>query len=159
MKWIAILAVTMFSFHLSAGPEEHKAAQTCYVLDAEQAGEADAEIPLEICLETLNIDVTTHANDISVYSYFQPQLFQGLKVTSLIRQNEDQYTFKASNILLDRWESGCGEGQTVELTISGLTDFLGTGDVTRLEVSVTETTLHDVCHSHPQTTKFIYQAR
>jgi hypothetical protein len=159
MKWFAVLAMTMMSFQVFAGPEEHKEAQTCYALSTEQALQASAEVPLEVCLETLNINVASRDNEISVYSYFQPRLFQGLKVSELIRKNEDQYSFKSTNVLLDRWESACGEGHVVELNINGLTDFLGNGDVTKLEVSVTETTLHDVCHSHPQTTTFTYQVR
>ncbi len=157
MKSVGILVTALVSLNVFAGPEEHKEAQTCYALKAQEGVYVSAEVPLEICLETLEINPMTQ--QISAYSYFQPQLFANLTVTSLVRKNEDTYSFKASSLLLDRWESGCGEGHTVEMKISGETDFLGKGNPQALEVSVDEVTLNDVCHSHPQYEHFTYEAR
>lgn len=152
MKLFLPLLMIFSTNALMAGPEDHISAQVCYRLD--DTKNTPANVPSEICLESLQVDPI--ASTIYVYSYFYPSLYKELKVDSLIRQNEDFYSFKSSNVLHNEWQSGCGSGERVELFISGAVDFNGEGDINKLNIRVEQQTTNDTCHSHPQKTVFKY---
>lgn len=152
MKLILGLSIIFASMVSMAGPEDHISAQVCYYIQKTQY--VPTNVPSQICLETL--DVNPMNSTISIYSYFYPKFYTNVKLTSLIRKTEDNYSFKAESILLNEWQSGCGDGETVTMHISGLTDFNGSGDIYTLEISVEQNFTNDTCHSEPQTTVFKY---
>ncbi len=127
MKVLIALSVLALSIAAHAGPEEHKQAQTCYYVVAEEGSELNDGVPSEICLETLNVD--TSAETISVYSYFNADLFKNLKLTSVTRKNEDTYGFKAVSAL----EDGLNE---TKLFVNGQVNNYGESDVTYLDIKV-----------------------
>lgn len=152
-KFLVIFSV-LVGLTANAGPEEHISAQTCYYLNTADASTAAASVPRSVCLESLSINPMTSA--LYIYSYFQSSLFQGTKVTSLIRTTEDSYSFVAKNSLLNNWQSGCGEGESTALVLSGITDFNGVGEVDKLQVKVVYSSTNDTCHSRPSTTEYLY---
>jgi hypothetical protein len=127
MKALIALSVLVLSITAHAGPEEHKQDQTCYYIVAEESSQLNDGIPTEICLETLNVD--TSAETISVYSYFDANLFKNLKLTSVTRKNEDAYSFKSVSAIED------GLNQT-KLFVNGQVNNYGESDVTYLEIKV-----------------------
>ena len=127
MKALIALSVLALSFAAQAGPEEHKQSQTCYYVVAEESSELNDGVPTEVCLETLNVDTSTES--ISVYSYFNSDLFKNLKLTSLTRKNEDAYSFKSVSALKD------GLNET-KLFINGQVNNYGESDVTYLDIKV-----------------------
>ena len=158
MKNIIVLLTLVLGMNAFAGPEDHMANQTCYDVQTTPGQYVPMAIPREICLEQLSID--PWANQITVHSYFQSELlFKGLKLTSLIRRNEDYFDFKASNVIFNQWNSGCGEGERTQLMISGLVDFAGESDVRSLHVTAEDEVSNDICHSQSQTTVFTYHVR
>lgn len=152
MKLILSLFIYAASAVALAGPEDHIAAQVCY--DIQKTQYVPTNVPSQICLETL--DINPMNNTISIYSYFYPKFYTNVKLTSLIRITEDNYSFKAESVLFNEWNSGCGDGETVTMHISGLTDFNGSGDISALKISVEQDFTNDTCHSEPQTTVFKY---
>ncbi|WP_374035207.1 hypothetical protein ACES2I_05305 [Bdellovibrio bacteriovorus] len=72
-----------------------------------------------------------------------------LDVISTSRHNEDKLNFKAQGALVDIWQSGCGEGLSAKLQISGRTEY---GEIypQSLTVSVEVAETNDTCHSKPQ---------
>ncbi|MGZ5278731.1 MAG: hypothetical protein ACXWC9_02240 [Pseudobdellovibrionaceae bacterium] len=154
MKIMGSLLVLLLSVNVFAGPEEHKAAQSCYSLQAQPGVFVPAKVPYEVCLESLLINPRTEA--VTIESYFQPELFKDLKVTSLTRTDADVYAFEASSILSEVWNSSCGDGELVRLKLKGQVDSLGNGSPSKLQVSVEVESTPDVCHSEPQLETFGY---
>jgi len=154
MKIIGSLLVLLLSLDVFAGPEEHKSAQSCYILQAQPGAYIPPAMPSTVCLENLLIDPRTQA--ITVESYFQPSLFESMKVTKFSRTDADIYSFEASGILSEYWNSGCSDGELVRLTLKGQVDSLGIGSPSQLQVSVDVESTRDTCHSEPQSETFVY---
>ncbi|MEQ1723550.1 MAG: hypothetical protein ABL930_10270 [Pseudobdellovibrio sp.] len=154
MKLILSLFVVLSGLTAFAGPEDHIAAQVCYQL--QNAKNAPKDIPQEVCLETLN--VYPQDNTINIYSYFYPNLFKDMTLSSLIRNTEDTYKFKAESVLRNEWQSGCGDGNKITLFIDGQTDFNGDGqnELGNLKIRIEQDQTNDTCHSEPQTTVYKY---
>lgn len=123
----------MVSLNLYAGPEDHIADQVCYFPEAPQFAAVNSQISSEICLENISVNPTDET--ISVYSYFNQGLFSHLKVTSFMRRNEDYYVFKAVGTLFSKWNSGCGDGEQINLDISGQVFVTGEGNINDLDIS------------------------
>ena len=154
MKALIAAVILLTTFNVFAGPEDHIANQTCYRLNQKQAALANNNIPQQICLETLTVN--TDGTEIRAYSYFTPNLFNNLKLTYHARRNENGFSFRSDNILVNQWESGCGDGERVVLSIKGQTDNDGVASVEYLDVKVSQELTNDVCHSQPQETVFTY---
>jgi hypothetical protein len=136
MKNIIALILILSSINVFAGAEEHEQSQICYSLQSPDVATASVYVPRKICLETVNIDAMK--NQISVFSFFMPELYEDLKLTSLIRRNEDVYSFKAISKLADQAQVATDESVIVDLMISGETDFNGAGDISNLKIQVKE---------------------
>lgn len=156
MKYLSILAALLLTSVSYAGPEEHIQAQTCYVLDTPSKAQAINLVPEVICFETLNIDPANQ--EIQVYSYFKQyqDLFNNMKVTSLIRYTEDSYKYGAEKVLVDDVGPACGKRTKLVLKMSGLVDFMGYGDVSAQTVKVEQTSNNNVCHSYEETVLLNY---
>ena len=152
----ALLALTLSSIAF-AGPEDHYQNQSCYALEAAQLAKPTNQIPLEICLEEATLDL--QHNKLYVSSYFQPELWKNISVYSLIPKNKDQYSFLAASRIYDNWDSSCGDGDTVEVMVSGLADLTGHIDPAALKVTVDHTVTNDTCHSQGLTTTYTYKLK
>lgn len=71
-----------------------------------------------------------------------------LDVIHTSRHNEDKLNFKAQGALVDIWQSGCGDGLSAKLMVSGRTEY---GEIypQSLSVSVEVAETNDTCHSEP----------
>lgn len=156
MKSIILIAIVVLATSATtfAGPEEHNQAQKCYGLYPPPPGLLPAYFPFEVCVETIEINPVN--NTISVFSYFQPELFADMQISSIVRQTKDTYSFIATKVLYHNWDVVCGEGKTVRLNISGQTDFLGYGRHDELTVIVKQESLNESC-SEPQYLEFQYK--
>ena len=134
MKIIFTLVTVLMSLAAFAGPEEHISNQTCYHLVKQEKQFVPADVPAQICLEALTID--TAKENVYVDSYFQAGLFTNLKVTSLVRKNEDFFNFKTEALLKNESESVCGKDERIYLVLNGLLDNYGSADMSNLQVSV-----------------------
>jgi hypothetical protein len=157
MKHLILTLAILTSSAAFAGPEEHINAQVCYELQLEEGQVPSKNVPDSVCVETLLIDLNTE--EIEVYSYFQKQLVEDMTVTSLLRKNEDYYSFKSSKTLVNNWNAGCGDGENTVLFINGLTDNYGLADVNYLDIFVTSEVANDTCHSTPAKVVYKYIAR
>lgn len=154
MKSILVTTVLVLcSFNAFAGPEEHIAAQTCYAL----LTPAPKAIPERVCVEeiSLNHADTTHAS-LNIYSYFNQRYFENMQLTYVARYNENGFSYRATSVLVDVYESGCGSAEKATLQISGRADNYGMGFPEQLEVSAKYDTLVDTCHSKLQTRIYNY---
>lgn len=79
-----------------------------------------------------------------------------LEINSLIRINEDFYSFVAKKNLVNKWESGCGEGLNVTLVVKGNADYTGYVGPKELSLSLLVEYLADTCHSTPQKSQVDY---
>ncbi len=156
MKYLFIFAALLLTSVSYAGPEEHIQSQSCYFLDAASKTQAINLVPEQICFETLNIDPANQ--EIQVYSYFKQyqDLFNQMKVTSLIRNTEDTYKYAAEKVLVDEDGAGCGNLTKIVIKMSGLVDFMGYGDVSAQNLKVEQTLSNDVCHSYEETVLLNY---
>ncbi len=155
MKKILTATIILVSAIAFAGPEEHKDNQTCYGLEQQRAKQVDSQIPLEICLEKATLDF--QSKKLNVYSYFQPQLFKDVDVTSVSRFNSNTFIFKAYSFLDDKWDSQkCQAGETLSLVIKGFANSItGESDITKLRVYVVHTTTTNTCG--PKSSSKIYE--
>ncbi len=131
-------ALILTAINSFAGPEDHVQNQVCYRMKTEQIEFASAYTPKEICIENLTID--TNSDKVYVVSYFMPEIFKDLKVTSVVRKNEDFFRFNALNRLADQAQTATNQSVDVDLTISGLVDNNGIADISDLKVSVKQKT-------------------
>ncbi len=138
MKKLLMSALLLTTIHTFAGPEDHFQNQVCYRMKSEQVQFASTYTPTEICIENLTID--TNSDKVYVVSYFMSELFKDLKVTSVIRKNEDFFRFSALNRLADQAQTATNQSVDVDLTISGLVDNNGIADVSNLKISVKQKT-------------------
>jgi hypothetical protein len=127
MKILIGLSILILSIAAHAGPEEHIQAQTCYYVVAEESSRLNDGVPTEICLETLDVDTSTET--ISVFSYFNANLFKNLKLTSVSRKNEDTYSFKSVSAIEDSLNQ-------TKLFVNGQVNNYGESDVNFLEIKV-----------------------
>ncbi len=133
-------------------------AQSCYVLstlDASLAETVSDSIPAEICVDQVAIDL--RSSTIEVVSSKSPSAVQGLKLTSLVRQTEDQYSFESSGVVSE-FDYGTRQ-EKITLKVSGRTDFLGQGDASALSVSVDAFINSDPFHSEGYTYPMVYELR
>lgn len=145
------LALSSFSF---AGPEEHIAAQTCFVLKGAQPTSA---MPARVCIEDIVLnDPDMSSASISIYSYFNGKYFDGMWLDYIARRNENGFSFKAKNVLSDLGGSGCDYAEKVTLKVSGRADNDGAVDVSAVSVSASLETTVDSCHSTPHVQEFEY---
>ncbi len=142
-----------------AGAEDHMQNQVCYAIEISQGAYLPRTLPTEICFESLNVDFDK--NQISIYSFFPmySELFMNLKISYLARKNEDGYTFRSKGEFYSDWQSGCGEGESLSLLVSGQVDNYGSGNIAYQEISVEQAVTPDSCHSQPQLTRYYYKLR
>ena len=151
---IGLLSLAL-GFSAFAGPEEHLQNQTRYTIQVPQGEGVPANIPSEICLE--EVVLTAATKTISIYSYFQPQLWQNLLVTNVKQTADGDFTFSAEKILSDISEGTCGYSETSTLLVSGKTDYLGRGNPAKLKIIINHSTMHDNCHSNPNDREYTYK--
>ena len=138
MKKLLMSVLVLTTINVFAGPEDHIQNQVCYRMKAEQIQFASIYTPKEVCIENLTVD--TNSDKVYVESYFMPELFKNLKVTSVVRKNEDFFRFSALNKLADQAQVATNQSVNVDLTISGLVDNDGIADINYLNVSVKQKT-------------------
>lgn len=154
MKSFFSALVLFSSLTASAGPEEHLAQLVCY--NAAPAALATSKnIPDSVCLESLYIDTATE--QITAENYFDKKLLKNLKISHLTRHNEDYFSFVATTTAFSVWNSGCGDGEQVQLQVSGTVDNYGYVNPSDLTVKAVQTYTNDTCHSQPQTQVFDYK--
>lgn len=162
MKMLLMLSVLLTGVVSFAGPEEHIQAQVCYTIAAADQARAHSELPLELCFEKLNVHLSEPIYEteetIEVYSYFSQysKYLNTLKLTSLIRSTEDEYSYKAESVLVNRSESHCDDGVKITLQMDGRVDIAGYGDISAQNVTLTQVTQADTCHSKYETNVFKY---
>ncbi len=156
MKTLILASLLMTSSICFAGPEDHIQAQTCYSLVDQDLSKVSDLAPKELCFEELSIN--TNENKLYVYSYFNhyQKFLNDLKITSLIRQTEDAYSYKAEKVLFEQTERHCEDGLKLVLKLEGNVDFAGYGDIGSQNLSLVQETKADVCHSKAEVTVFKY---
>lgn len=143
---IGFLALAL-GFNAFAGPEEHLQNQSCYVIQPSTIN-VPKNIPTEICLEDIYVSAAAH--NITVFSYFQAELFKDLKLDQLVRKTENLYTYKASKYIYTNFDMICSYGEQNEMTIEGVTDITGRGNPAQVTITVSYNTTRDNCHTDLQ---------
>ena len=164
MKVLIALSVLLTGIISFAGPEDHILNQSCYTIATEDQGKAHAELPLELCFEKIQlhlIDLNSNLkNDsIEIYSYFSQysNYLNTVKLTDYIRTTEDEYSYKASSVLVDRSETHCEDGVKITLDIAGRVSAIdGLGDPSSQNITLTQVTQADTCHSNYEKQVFKY---
>ena len=151
MKSFLVSVVLLFSFAVFAGPEDRLANQVCYELEGQLDQNDLSEVPRKICFEEIQLDVTK--NKAYIESYFYAELYQRTYLNYLIRLTEDHYKFATSSVFFDQSDMICGDTNTLNIVISGLSDFLGVVDKTQVKVIVEHEYTNDNCHSEPRVIK------
>lgn len=140
MKTYFVLALLSLSSLTWANP-------FCFVADGN-----GPEIPEEICLENIQLDLDTEIISVNDRSQILPKR---LATSYLARRNENGFSFRASHPYINSWEGGCKEGLTVMINLRGRTD--NDGLVEWLELSATYEHTVDNCHSPIQTGTILYK--
>ena len=151
MKSILVSVVLLFSFAAFAGPEDRLANQVCYELEGNLDQNDLNEVPKQICFEEIQLDVTK--NKAYIESYFYAGLYTQTSLIYLVRSTEDHYKFATSSLIYDHNDMICGDTNSLSIVISGVSDFLGAVDKTRVNVLVEHEFTNDNCHSHPRVIK------
>ena len=164
MKTVILLSMILASAVSFAGPDDHIQNQVCYTIAAENQAKAAAELPLELCFESVQLHLTQlnsnlPADSIEVYSYFShySNYLKNLKLTSYIRETEDEFTFNSSAVLVDREEQHCEDSVKITLDFNGRASAInGVADLGTQELTLTQITKADVCHSNFEKNVFNY---
>ncbi len=157
MKLALSILTLVFSMTAFAGPEDHLQNQTCYVADVKAGEVLPASVPAEICLE--DVVVNAEANSISIFSYFQPEIWEDLGLIIAYKRSQTEFKFLASKVLSENSDTSCGNAEVVELFVIGLTDAKGKGNPAAVEISVTHRVTRDSCHSDGQTIFYPYRLK
>ncbi len=157
MKLALGFVALIFSITSFAGPEEHFQNQSCYVADVKEGSILPVGVLAEICLEDVIVNAET--NSISIFSYFQPEVWEDLGLLTLVKRSDVEYKFLASKVLSENSDTACGKAEVVELYVSGLTDIKGNGNPAAVEISVTHRVTQDSCHLEGETTLYQYRLR
>ena len=155
MKAIVALSVLLTTTISFAGPEDHFQSQACYSIATEDYAKAHNELPLEICFETVQLHLTSlnsnfKEDSIELYNYFSQysKYLKTLKLTDYVRVTDDEYSYKASSVLVDRYESHCEEAVNITLDVEGRVSAIdGTGDIGAQSITLTQIFSADTCHS------------
>ncbi len=139
-----LIAVALFSLSSLTW-----AGQLCYV--AEGNG---PDVPQEICLESIQLNLETEVLSMSDRSQVLPE---SLDTNYLARRNENGFSFRATYPFIYSWEGGCKEGLTVLINLKGRTD--NDGLVEWLELSATYEHTVDNCHSPIKTGTIHYKIK
>ena len=121
-------------------------AETSFCFKAQAA--VPAGVNKVLCLE--NIYSSSLSGIIGVESA-DKSLHSTLRVTSSIYHTEDRIIFSAEKVLVNVWQSGCGEGLTANRRVNGNLDI---GYISADAVDLEET--NDTCHSRPQSSSVKY---
>lgn len=164
MKAIIALCVLLNGAISFAGPEDHINDQTCYSITAADAAKAVSELPLEICFERIQLHLTSlnsnlKSDSIEIYSYFSQysNYLNTVKLTDYVRVTEDEYSYKASSVIVDREERHCEDGVKIVLNVEGRVSAMdGMGDAGAQSITLTQLTKADVCHSNYDKQVFKY---
>lgn len=147
-----ISALILFSFLTSvsfAGPEDHL-YDSCYTATAPVYN----MLPSTFCFEDAKLDVNSNILSISGYASNVPD---SLKVNSVYRKNDSQYSFVASHNLINIWNTGCGDGYIADLIISGDANVNGKVNAKELKFTVNYKSKSDTCHSPLETGAIEYK--
>ncbi len=155
MKLAVSVLALVFSTVAFAGPEDHFQNQTCYRANVKSDVVLPTGVPAEICLEEVVVNLET--NSISVFSYFQPEVWEDLGLITLIKRSEAEFKFLASKMLSENSDTACGKAEFVELYVIGLTDVKGKGNPNAVEINITHRVTQDSCHLEGETTIYQYQ--
>jgi len=79
--------------------------------------------------------VDPSAEIITAYSWFQPVLYENLKIDYVARKNEDGFSFRSSAIIHDSL-NGLGDSERMTLKIKGVVNNYGEGDIKYLDISL-----------------------
>lgn len=126
-------------------------AATCF----EAVDRKFAFIPKEICFE--KFEASTDSEILFITG--SDVLPERMMTSYFTRKNEDYYRFRASQILKNEWEAGCGYGQKTIVKLEGLTDNWGEVNPLNLDVSIEFERTNDTCHSRPQTGSVVYKLK
>lgn len=148
-----ILLTTAVSF---AGPEDHFQDQVCYSITSEDYAKAHYELPIELCFEKVQLHLKSlnsnlKEDSIELFSYFSQyaNVLNTLKLTESIRVTEDEYSYKASSVLVDRTESHCEDAVNITLDVEGRVSAIdGTGDSGAQTIMLTQIVSADTCQSN-----------
>jgi hypothetical protein len=146
------ISICLFAFGFAASAKTAEQGHSCFYLDSSVFA---SQIPQKICFQS--VKVLPFTNDAVVMSYLQPELFMESKLDYLARKNEDGYIFMVSNVILNKWETGCSEGRKQEILISGFVNNDGYSEDWSLKVSIVETTTNDTCHSPESSVTYTYK--
>lgn len=150
MKLILCMSLCLLSLAAVAGPEERRDAQSCYYPVAQNS---DNKIS-SICLETISVDLRTE--ELSIYSYFMPELFKNLKINTLSRRNENGFSLRTKGTISSTLDSKTCSGEHVSLILNGQLDNDGVTEAQYLDIS-TETAKYDSnCNLNVEVLKYRY---
>ena len=142
---ILVLTLPMIAI---AGPEDHTPAAVY---------KTSANVPyylMSFVFDTANVSNDGENLELDArYGSLRGQF----KIVSSSRHNEERVRFTAEKVFINKWESGCGEGEVAKIIIQG-EDHASFGvDVTGLSITVEYTTTNDTCHSRPVTEVLKYE--
>jgi hypothetical protein len=149
MKTSLVILSMFFSLAAVAGPEDQM-RETCYTATTS----VPSNLPSTFCFENATIDISKNQ---VLLDGFKSNMPNSMTLDRYIRVNEDQYSFTAKTMILNRYNGGCGDGEFAELVISGNTDFLNEVDVKGFTFKINYSYTNDTCHSHPQDEEITYK--
>jgi hypothetical protein len=149
MKATLLTISLLFSVAAIAGPEDHM-YDSCYTASKTVL----SELPTNYCFEDVKIDLNRNKIDFSGYAMNMPD---SLKIVSSYKRNEDTTVFVAKAIVVNIWETGCGEAKLAELIVAGEADFEGKVNPKALSVTINYSLRSDTCHSSPSTGAIEYK--
>jgi hypothetical protein len=141
MKATLLTISLLFSVAAIAGPEDHM-YDSCYTATKAVL----AELPTNYCFEDIKLDLSRNKIDFSGYAMNVPD---SLKVVSAYKKNEDTTVFVAKAIVVNIWETGCGEGKLAELIVAGEANNEGKVNPKALSFTINYSLRSDTCHSSP----------
>ena len=139
MKNLLAVGMIFASINVFAGPEDHM-YESCY----SAVKGLPANVYSTLCFDDASLNLNNNTVEFSGYVANMPSPFE---TETLYRKNEDFYFFVAKKNLINKWESGCGEGLKIDLVVTGEADFNGYIDPKSLSMTALVEETNDTCHS------------
>ena len=148
MKKLLVILSLVLSAVSFAGPEDHIPGAVY-----------TTKTPVPHYLMSLVFDTAIVTSDLRtlVLDARYGNFFGNFKVTNVIFKTEDDMVITAEKVLIDKWESGCGDAEKAVATVKAVSNITHGIDPKAMQISVEYWSTNDNCHNHGYTETLKYE--
>ncbi len=130
---------------------ENNSNQSCYTATTQTWG----SVPANFCLDSVHLEKN---NELLMISGKDSMMPASLKIKSISHISDKKNQFVAESVISNEWNSWCGHGERVTLTIRGIAENeIINSD--KLGITVDYFSTFDTCHVQAESELIVYTLR